>query len=150
MSMEPRIHFGGSREFGIRNPRPRIYSGSGSHGLGSGTRGPHGFLYIVRGYRSIYKQLKWSQNSLVYKNALIHIYTTQMPLVMGSFQGKISGKRGYPPYMPFSIGNISQIIFRKIHSSQIKLPHALRGYFVEALHDITERCFKSWRTPSRY
>ena len=46
-----------------------------------------------------------------------------------------------------SIFNMSLVIFRKFHSTRMKLPRALRGYFVEALHDMTERCtHKSWPT----
>ena len=41
--------------------------------------------------------------------------------------------------MPFSIGNMSQVIFREFHSERIKLPRVLRECFVEALHDMTEQ-----------
>ena len=40
--------------------------------------------------------------------------------------------------MPFSMGNMSQVIFRKFHSVRIKLHRALSGYFLEASHDMND------------
>ena len=43
------------------------------------------------------------------------------------------GQRRRPPYIPYSIGNSSRVIFR----IGLKLPRARRGCFVEVSHDQT-------------
>ena len=46
-------------------------------------------------------------------------------------QERIKGTEKTSPIIPYSIGNSSRVIFR----IGIKLPRALRGCFVEVLHD---------------